>query len=165
MQQSWHADVACGEAAATGPFDERATEEALADPGGTDQDQVVAFGDPGAGAEGQDLLAVEPARVGEVDGLEGGRMAQLGGAEPPLQFALLAGRPLGVDEQAEAFLEAERGGLVGLDLLLAGVGHRGKSNASQTRSATCPRLSTPCETAPSRTSRSRARSPRRLRPT
>ena len=89
----------------------------------------MAFGDPGAGAEGQDLLAVEPARVGEVDGLERGRMAQLGGVEPSLQLALLAGRPLGVDEQAEAFLEAERGGLVGLDLLLAGVGHRAELHA------------------------------------
>ena len=37
----------------------------------------MAFGDPGAGAESQNLLAVEPARVGEVDGLEGGRMAHL----------------------------------------------------------------------------------------
>ena len=44
-------------------------------------------------------------------GLERGRMAQLGGAEPPLQLALFAGRPLGVDEQAEALLEAEGGGL------------------------------------------------------
>ena len=76
------------------------------------------------GAEGQDLLAVEPARMGEVDGLESGRMAQLGGAQAPLELALLAGRPLGVDEQAEALLEAERSGLGGLDLLLAGVGHR-----------------------------------------
>ena len=61
--------------------------------------------------------------MGEVDGLEGGRMAQLGGAEPALELALLAGRPIGVDEEAEAFLEAEGGGLGGLDLLLAGVGH------------------------------------------
>ena len=38
-----------------------------------------------------------------------------GGAKPPLQLALLAGRPLGVDEQTEAFLEAESGGLVGLE--------------------------------------------------
>ena len=51
-------------------------------------------------------------------------MAQLGGAEPPLQLALLAGRPLGVDEETEAFLEAEGGGLVGLHLLPAGIGHR-----------------------------------------
>ena len=53
--------------------------------------------------------------MGEVDGLERGGMAQLGGAKPPLQLALLAGRPLGVDEQTEAFLEAESGGLVGLE--------------------------------------------------
>jgi len=84
----------------------------------------VSLGDPGAGAERQDLLAVEPAGVGEVDGLEGGRMAQLGGAQPPLELALLAGRPLGVDEEAEAFLEAEAGGLGRLELLLPGVGHR-----------------------------------------
>ena len=32
-------------------------------------------------------------------------------------------RPLGVDEEAEAFLEAEGGGLGGLELLLAGVDH------------------------------------------
>ena len=35
-------------------------------------------------------------------------MAQLGSAEPALELALLAGRPLGVDEEAEAFLEAAR---------------------------------------------------------
>ena len=83
------------------------------------------------GAEGQDLLAVEPARMGEVDGLESGRMAQLGGAQAPLELALLAGRPLGVDEQAEALLEAERSGLGGLDLLLAGVGHRAELHGVQ----------------------------------
>ena len=51
-------------------------------------------------------------------------MAQLGGVEAPLELALLAGRPLGVDEEAEAFLEAEGGGLAGLELMVAGVGHR-----------------------------------------
>ena len=91
----------------------------------------MAFGDPCAGAEGQDLLAVEPARMGEVDGLESGRMAQLGGAQAPLELALLAGRPLGVDEQAEALLEVERSGLGGLDLLLAGVGHRAELHGVQ----------------------------------
>ena len=43
----------------------------------------------------------------------------------------LAGRPLGVDEQAEALLEAERSGLGGLDLLLAGVGHRAELHGVQ----------------------------------
>ena len=123
VQQARHADVAGGEAAAAGPFDEGASEETLSDPGRTDQQEVVALGDPGAGAEGEDLLAVEAARVGEVDGLERRRVAELGGVESPLQLALLAGGPLGVDEETEALLEGERGGLVGLDLLAAGVGH------------------------------------------
>ena len=84
----------------------------------------MALGDPRAGSKRQDLLAVEPAGVGEVDGFERRRVAQLRGMEAALQLALLAGGPLGVDEQPEALLEAERGGLVGLQLLLEGVGHR-----------------------------------------
>ena len=123
MQQAGHPDVACGEAAAAGPLDEGAREETLADPGRADQEQVVALGDPGAGSEREDLLTVEPSRVGEVDGLERRRVAELGGMESPLQLALLAGGPLGVDEETEALLEGERGGLVGLHLLPAGVGH------------------------------------------
>ena len=39
--------------------------------------------------------------MGEGDGLEGGGMTQLGGAEPAVELALLAGRPLGVDEEAD----------------------------------------------------------------
>ena len=124
VQQARHADVAGGEATAAGPFDERAREEALADAGGAGHDEVVAFGDPGAGAQRQDLLAAEPAGMGEVDGLEGGGVPQLGGAEPAVELALLAGRPLGVGEQAEALLEAEGGGLAGPELVPAGVGHR-----------------------------------------
>ena len=58
--------------------------------------------------------------MGEVDGLERGRVAQLGRLQAPLQLALLAGCPLGVDEQAEPLLEAERGGLVGLARLYFG---------------------------------------------
>ena len=123
LQEARHADVARGEAAAAGPFDERAREEALADAARPGDDQVVAFGDPRASAQCQDLLSVEPTRMGRVDGLEGGGMAQLGGAEPAVELALLAGRPLGVHEEAEALLEAEGSGLVGPELVLAGVGH------------------------------------------
>ena len=79
--------------------------------------------DPGAAAQGEDLLAVEPARVGEVDGLERGGIAELGRLQPPGQLALLPGGPLGVDQQAEAFLEAQRGGLAGPELVLDGLSH------------------------------------------
>ena len=52
--------------------------------------------------------------MGEINGLARGGMAQLGGVEPPLELALLAGSPLGVDEQTEAFLEAERGAFLAI---------------------------------------------------
>ena len=70
------------------------------------------------------LLAIELPGAGEVDGFERRRVAQLGRLQAPLELALLAGRPLGIDQQAEPLLEAERGGLVGVELLLEGVGHR-----------------------------------------
>ena len=84
----------------------------------------MALGEPRAGSQRQDLLAVEPSGRREVDGLERRRMTQLGRLQAPLQLALFAGRPLGVDQQAETLLEAERGGLAALQLLLDGVGHR-----------------------------------------
>ena len=73
----------------------------------------MALGDPRAGAQGEDLLAVEPAGMGVVDGFERRLIAQLGRVEAPFELALLAGRPLGVDEQTETLFEAERGGLGG----------------------------------------------------
>ena len=79
--------------------------------------------DPGAAAQREDLLAIEPAGLGEVDSLERGGIAKLGGLQPPGQLALLAGGPLSVDEQAEAFLEAQRGGITGAELLLDGLSH------------------------------------------
>ena len=104
MQQTRHADVARGEAAATRPFDEGAGEKALPDAAWPGDDQVVALGDPRAGAQRQDLLAVEPAGMGVVDGFERRLIAQLGRVESPLQLALLASRPLGIDQQTETLL-------------------------------------------------------------
>ena len=109
--------------AAACPFDEGASEKALPDPARPGDDQIVALGDPRAGSQRQDLLAVELSGSGEVDRFERRRIAQFGRLEAPLQLALLAGGRLGVDQQAEALLEAERGGLARLQLLLEGVGH------------------------------------------
>ena len=80
------------------------------------------IGDPRTAAETQDLLPVEPARRGEVDGFERRRIAELGRAQPPGELALLAGTPFRVDQQTQAFLEAERGGLSAAQLLLDGLG-------------------------------------------
>ena len=131
VQQARHPDVTRGEAAAAGPFDERTREEALADAGWADQQQVVALGDPGAGAAGQDLLAVEPPRgwvKSTASSVAGWRSLAVRSRRS--QLALLAGRPLGVDEQAEALLEAEGGGLVGLE---SGAGRRRPSRRASWR--------------------------------
>ena len=109
-------------AAATRPLDEGTGQEALANAGGPGDQQVVALGDPGPAAQREHLLAVESAGVGEVDGLEGGRIAEFRRPEPPLERALLPRRPLGIDQEAEALLKAERGCLVAVALVLDGLG-------------------------------------------
>ena len=83
----------------------------------------MALGDPGAAAQREDLLAIEAAGVGEVDGLERGGIAELGGPQPPLQLALLARRPLRIDQEADTVLEAERSRVIAVELLLEGLGH------------------------------------------
>ena len=60
--------------------------------------------------------------MGEVDGLERRCVAELGRLQPPLELALLPGRPLGVDQEAEAVLEAEHGRVVAVPLVLDGLG-------------------------------------------
>ena len=81
----------------------------------------MALGDPGAAAQREDLLAVESAGVGEVDRLKrGGGIAELGRVQPSLELPLLAGGPLGVDQQPEAVLKAERGGVIAVERLLDG---------------------------------------------
>ena len=74
----------------------------------------------------------QPARMAEVDGLEGGgRVAQRRRLQPPGELALLAGGPLEIDEQAEAVFEAQRGGLVGAELLKERLGQGGEFHRVQ----------------------------------
>src|SRR5262249_25159163 len=85
-----------------------------------DQDLLM-LGDPAAGGELADegLVELAPGRV--VDGLEA-RLAEfeLGLLEGAREALVLAGPPLGVDEEGEAFVEAEGGQL--RVLLLGGAG-------------------------------------------
>jgi hypothetical protein len=58
----------------------------------------VVVADPRAGAEAEDNVAREPARRGEVDVLETGRIAELGMAQTLGEPALLARGPFRLDQ-------------------------------------------------------------------
>ncbi len=125
MQQPRHADVAGGEAAPAGALHEGAGQEALADARRPGDQQVVPVLDPAAASEAEHLLAIQAARVLEVDVFERRRLvARLGRAQPAGQLALLAGGPLAVDQEPHALLEAQLGVLARAELLLEGLGHR-----------------------------------------
>lgn len=80
--------------------------------------------DPRAGAQAEDRLPIQAARCGEVDILERGWIPQLRMPEPLGQAPALARGPFGVDEQAEAVVETERGILARAALLVKRLGHR-----------------------------------------
>src|SRR5438309_1230835 len=97
-------------AGAAGALGEGFGEPRLADPGGPEEEEVAMLGDPGARRQGMKLGLIEaPPRAVPVDVFERRLAAQVGGPQSPSEFALLAMRPLGIDEQAEAILEAELG--------------------------------------------------------
>jgi hypothetical protein len=71
-------------------------------------------------SETQDLGFIEIARVFEVHVLEGRRIADLGDLQPSGELSLLPGAPFAVDQETEAFLEAELRVLAGSELQLEG---------------------------------------------
>ena len=111
-------------AAAAGLVGEGTGDEALAGAGGAGDEDLLVLVDPAAGGELADHGLVELAAGRVVDGLEAGvRQLELGFLEGAGQALVLPGQPLGVDEQAEAFIEAEGGQLGVLLLLGPGLGH------------------------------------------
>src|SRR5262245_26569656 len=88
--------------------------------------------DPGTGAQGMDQRLVEAAPWAvPVDVLEHGLPAEVGVAQAAPQLALLALRPLGVDEEAEAIFEAQRGELGIAELALTGLGEGRQAQGHQ----------------------------------
>jgi len=81
------------------------------------------LGDPGARRQGVELGLIEaPPRAVPVDVFERRLAAQVGGPQSPSEFALLAMRPLGINEQAEPILETELGKLGIAELPMEGLG-------------------------------------------
>ena len=110
-------------AGAAGALSEGFGEPRLADPGGPEEEEVAMLGDPGARRQGMKLGLIEtPPRAVPVDVFERRLAAQVGGPQSPSEFALLAMRPLGIDEQAETILETELGKLGIAELTVEGLG-------------------------------------------
>lgn len=94
-------------APADGGVGQGAGEEGLADPGRADDGDVVVRADPAAFGQAQDDGTFQVALAAEVEVLDHGIGAQLGGLEVAGHPAVLALGQLPVDEQPEALLEAE----------------------------------------------------------
>ncbi len=87
---------------------QRAGQVGLAGAGGAGDHDVEGVTDPVAASQRHDGLAFEPASGFEVDVFDAGvGLPEPGVLEPPGELALFAGGVLGIDEHAEAFLEAE----------------------------------------------------------
>ena len=88
--------------------------------------------DPAAGDELPDDGLVEFPAGRVVDRFDAGvGELQLGLPERPPQALVLPGAPFGIDEQGEAVIEAERGGLRGLGLRGSGRRHGGELEGLQ----------------------------------
>ena len=120
VQQSRHAHVAGCEAAPAGALHKRAGQVGLPAARRSGDQQVMLILDPVAASEAEYLLAIQTARVLEVNVLKRCRLvARLGRAQPTAQLALLTGSPLAVDQQPDAFLETQFGVLARANLCLS----------------------------------------------
>jgi hypothetical protein len=98
--------VAGAVAFAAGLVAEGAGDEGFADAGGTADEDLLVLVHPAAGGELADEGLVEFPAGRVVDRLDAGvRELELGLAERPAQALVLAGAPLGIDEQSEAVIE------------------------------------------------------------
>jgi hypothetical protein len=132
VKEPGRAHAVGGVAGATGPLGKGLPEPRLADAGRPDDEQVAMLRDPCARREGVDERFVEaPAPAVPVDVFERGLSPQIRGLQAASEFPLLAGRPLGIDEQADAIFEAEVGELGFAQLVLEGVGHRREPQPGQ----------------------------------
>src|SRR3990172_4191330 len=107
-EEPWGAAVQSAVAFAASLLGERTGDVGFADAGCAGEDDVGVFFDPAAGGELADLCAIEVTAAAVVDVLDAGLSdLELRLEEEPLHSLVLAVDPLGVDEQAEAFVEVQ----------------------------------------------------------
>ena len=93
-----------------GVLGEGAGDEGLADAGGTGDRDVLVQDDPLTGRQLTDQRFIDDAPVIVVEVIEAGAAdLEVGLLDVALEAGVVAGDPLGVDEEAEALVEAEAG--------------------------------------------------------
>ena len=126
-EQLGHTLVEDGAVVAAGFVAKRTGEPRLAEPSGAGDDQIVAGIDPAAGGKPLEHGPVELARMLVVDILDHGLMPEIGVFKPRFQAFVAAVTCLAVQQQAEPFGQAERGGIARGQKLPEGLGHAGKA--------------------------------------
>ena len=110
-EQAWEAPVRGGVSVAARAVSEGAGYPTLSHAGRPRDQDVEVVTDPAPVGQRQDEVAVEASGLAEVDVLDAGRVTEPGAAQPVGELARGALGELAVDNEPEAFLEAE-----GLDL-------------------------------------------------
>ena len=123
IEQARNALVENGVVVATGLVTERGGDPALADAGGTADQQVGMIVDPAALGEPGEQCAVEPPRRAVVDVLDAGLLAQLGVAQAGGEPLVVSQRRLPFEQHGEPFGMAEAFGIAGSLDIGEGLGH------------------------------------------
>ena len=96
---------------------------------GAKQDEVVMSGDPVAGGQGTDEGSIQSSGRTVVDVLEASlAVLETGVFQAPVLGLVLSPDPVSIDQPADAFLEAENGGVGVFELLGERLGQAGQAH-------------------------------------
>ena len=131
LEEPRGADVAHGEAPSAGLIAEGAGEVAFAHAGGSGNDAVFVAAQPVTFSEGLDEGLVQASGFAVVDVFDTGILAQFGLFEARLQAPGVLFGFLAVEQQGEAFIEAQCVVAAGFELFAVGVVHPGQPQPLQ----------------------------------
>ncbi|OWK35365.1 hypothetical protein PSOLE_46950 [Pseudomonas oleovorans subsp. oleovorans] len=123
FQQTWQAQVAHAVALPAGLVGQGAGQPGFTDTGGAADDQVEAVAQPLTTAQLQDQRLIQSARAAVVDVFEAGVVLEPGLAQAAAQALVIAFGQLAVDQQAEAFFEAQAVDVRGFQLFIQRLEH------------------------------------------